>query len=184
MVVREHADGVAESESRAVAFEKLVGPKGLDRVRVGKAGRGGEDLPRVTHGNAVTERLRHRDERSREVHRAEDPHLRRRRERFDEDRNLGRSRLPRRPVVAHHRAAGGELAARVARHDARELGIAEVARRRVRLIGIHEELRTDATAFGQRRQRDGGSRVDGRSQLARDRRHAVSWTAYQSKGST
>src|SRR5262249_34724918 len=81
----------------------------------------------VTHGDVVTEHLRHSRQRGREVDGAEDHHARGRRERLDERGHGFLARFAVLAVMTNAGYPGGELAQRVAHHDPIEIGITERA---------------------------------------------------------
>ena len=152
VVVREHADRVARAEIVAHLREIAIGPVVDDFVGHREPLHGREHRARVAHGHAVPEQLGDLDQSGGEVDRAEDDHARRLRERLDEDADDFLAGFAVRAVVAGRGEAGLELAERVARDDAVEVGIAERALRRS--VDAHEQLGTDVRAVDDGRQRD------------------------------
>ena len=151
-VVGEHAHRVARPELGTDLLEVAVGPLVDDVVGHREALAGGEHRAGVAHHDAVPEHLRDLGQRAGEVDRAEDHHPRRRRERLDEHRHRVFARFAVRAVVTGGREAGGELADRVARDDAVEVGVAEGAHGGA--AGLDEELGADVRAGGDRGQHD------------------------------
>ena len=126
-VVGEHADCVVTTEAVADLREVAVGPVVHDFVGHRESLHRREHRTRVAHHHVVAEHLRDLGQRGGEVDRAEDHHARRRRERLDEHRHRVFACLAVHAVVPHRREARVELAERVARDDAVEVGIAERA---------------------------------------------------------
>jgi hypothetical protein len=150
-IVRQDAHRIARAERLPDRVEVAVGPRDDDLVRKRKALAGREDRPGVAHRDAVTEHLGDAHERGGEVDGAEDDHLRRRRERLDEHRDLVLSSFAVRSVMPRVCAPRRQLAERIAGDDPIEVGIAE--RSQWRRARTHEHLRSDARTGDHRRER-------------------------------
>src|SRR6185295_2732219 len=176
-VVGEDADRIARTERRPDTVEHPVRPVDDDLVGHREPSRRGEHLARVADDHPVAEDLRDATEGRGEVDRAEDEHLRRWRERLDEEADRGLVRLALLAVVAHPRAARFELGERIAGRDPIEVGVAESAERR--LLGTDEQVRAEVRAIDHRDEGDGLLREERLAQDLVDRWHS----AYQSSGS-
>jgi hypothetical protein len=177
VVVREDTHRVPRTEFVTDLLEIPVGPVVHDLVGHREAQHRREHRPRVADRDAVPEQLARLRQRGGEVDRAEDDETRGRRERFDEHRHDFLTRFAVRAVMAGRGESRFELAERVTRDHAVEVGIAQRAHHRC--VRPHEQLRAEVRPVDDGRERDRIARTKRRPQRVEDRRRG-----HQSSGST
>ena len=131
-------------------LDQAVGPVDQHLVGHREAADGGEDLPRVAHGDVEAEELGGRGQRRREVDGAEDEHAGGGGEGLDEHVDHGLAGLAPGAVVATVGAAGQQLTERIPAHDPVQVLVAEGADRLP--VGPDQELLADARAIDDRGQ--------------------------------